>query len=105
MDDKTAPNANAFASTFYFYLRKMQPHEKIKRACKPTHGTVQGFGANLTRQCFDREKSPAGNKGFAIAGVPCFADTFVQVGSSVLRMKFSAKTPRHRKPPNRYQQL
>lgn len=41
------------------------------------------------------------NKGFAIAGVPCFADTFVQGGSSVLRMKFSAKTPRHRKPPKR----
>ncbi len=34
-------------------------------------------------------------------GVPCFADTFVQGGSSVLRMKFSAKTPRHRKPPKR----
>lgn len=42
------------------------------------------------------------NKGFAIAGVPCFADSFVQGGSSVLRMKFSAKTPRHRKPPKRY---
>ncbi|MBS1576636.1 MAG: hypothetical protein JST09_15140 [Bacteroidetes bacterium] len=42
-----------------------------------------------------------GNKGFAIAGVPGFADTFVHGGSSVLRMKFSAKTPRHRKPPNR----
>ena len=41
------------------------------------------------------------NKGFAIAGVPCFADTFVQGGSSVLRMKFSAKTPRHRKPQKR----
>jgi hypothetical protein len=41
------------------------------------------------------------NKGFAIAGVPCFADTFVQGGRSVLRMKFSAKTPRHRKPPKR----
>lgn len=44
----------------------------------------------------------AGNKGFAIAGVPCFADTFVQGGSSVLRMKFSANNPRHRKPPKRY---
>lgn len=42
---------------------------------------------------------PAANKGFAIAGVPCFADSFVQGGSSVLRMKFSAKTPRHRPPP------
>ena len=47
------------------------------------------------------ERKTAGNKGFAIAGVPCFADTFVQGGSSVLRMKFSAKTPRHRKPPKR----
>ena len=47
----------------------------------------------------------AANKGFAIAGVPCFADTFVQGGSSVLRTKFSAKTPRHRTPPKRYQQL
>ena len=44
------------------------------------------------------------NMGFAIAGVPCFADTFVQGGSSVLRMKFSANNPRHRKPPKRYRQ-
>jgi hypothetical protein len=44
----------------------------------------------------------AANKGFAIAGVPCFADTFVQGGSSVLRMKFSANKPRHRKPPKRW---
>ena len=42
----------------------------------------------------------AGNKGFAIAGVPCFADTFVQGGSSVHRIKSIAKTPRHRKPRN-----
>ncbi len=41
------------------------------------------------------------NKGFAIAGIQCFPDTFVQGGSSVLRIKFGAKTPRHRKPPNR----
>lgn len=47
------------------------------------------------------ENRTAANKGFAIAGVPCFADTFVQGGSLVLRMKFSAKTPRHRKPPKR----
>lgn len=37
--------------------------------------------------------------GFAIAGVRCFADTFMQGGSSVIRMKFSANNPRHRKPP------
>ena len=39
------------------------------------------------------------HKAFAIAGVACFADTFVQGGSLALRIKFSAKTPRHRKPP------
>lgn len=50
------------------------------------------------------ESITAANKGFAIAGVPFFADTFVQGGSSVLRMKFSAKNPRHRKPPKRYMQ-
>ncbi len=48
------------------------------------------------------ESRTAANKGYAIAGGPCFADTFVQGGSSVLRMKFSANKPRHRKPPKRY---
>ena len=51
-----------------------------------------------------KNRNTAGNKGYAIAGVPCFADTFVQGGSSVLRTNFSAKTPHHRKPPNRWQQ-
>lgn len=50
------------------------------------------------------DSMPAANMGFAIAGVPCFADTFVQGGSSVLRMKFSAKTPRLRQYPNRWRQ-
>jgi hypothetical protein len=51
-----------------------------------------------------KERRAAANNGFAIAGVPCFADTLVQGGSSVLRMKFSANNPRHRKPPKRYLQ-
>ena len=50
------------------------------------------------------ERKTTANKAFAIAGVPCFADTFVQGGSSVLRMKFSADNPRYRKPPKRYTQ-
>jgi hypothetical protein len=44
------------------------------------------------------DRRAAANKGFGIAGVPCFADTFVQGGSAVLRIKFSARTPRHRPP-------
>ena len=33
-------NANAFASTFYFFADTQGNAKKIKRACKPTHGTV-----------------------------------------------------------------
>ncbi len=43
-----------------------------------------------------KEEAHTANKGFAVAGGACFVDTFVQGGSSVLRVKFSAKTPRHR---------
>ncbi len=42
------------------------------------------------------------NKGFAIAGVLCFVETFVVGESVVLRMNGSAYSPRHRKPPKRY---
>ena len=65
---------------------------------------MQKLWGNLTLHSFVDREARTANKGFVIAGVPCFADTFVQGGSSVLRMKFSAKTPRHRKPPNRYRQ-
>ncbi|TDE53086.1 hypothetical protein E0H99_10435 [Flavobacterium sp. GT3P67] len=57
----------------------------------------------LSRNRPKRPKNMAtANKEVPIAGVPCFADTFVVGGSSVLRMKFSAKTPRHRTPPDRW---
>jgi hypothetical protein len=57
----------------------------------------------MTVATFNERGITAANKGFAIAGVPCFADIFVQGGSSVLRIKFSANKPRHRKPPKRWQ--
>ena len=47
------------------------------------------------------KKTAAANMAFAIAGIPCFADTFMQGGGSVLRTKFSAKTPRHRQSAKR----
>jgi hypothetical protein len=56
---------------------------------------------NMEPDFFGQTEARSANKEFAIARVPCFADTFVQGGSLVLRMKFSAKTPRHRKPPKR----
>ena len=69
-----------------------------KRVCLPNRTrTVQ------TRH--DRpltERRAATNSTFAIGGVSCSADSLVVAESFVLRMKFSAKTPRHRKPPNRW---
>jgi hypothetical protein len=62
---------------------------------------LTNMSANFGLDDFGRTEPHTANKGFAIAGVPCFADTFVQGGSSVLRMKFSANKPRHRKPPKR----
>jgi len=39
------------------------------------------------------ERTPAGNSTYPKGGVSCFADTFVQAESSVLRMKFCGKSP------------
>lgn len=41
------------------------------------------------------------NSTFAIGGVSCFADTFVVIESSVLRIKFCFENPAHRKSANR----
>ena len=38
-------------------------------------------------------KKPAHNSTYPKGGVSCSADTFVQAESSVLRMKFSGKSP------------
>ena len=44
---------------------------------------------------------PTYNSTFAIGGVSCSADTFVQGGSSVLRINISGGKPAHRKSANR----
>ena len=47
------------------------------------------------------EKRPH-NSTYPKGGVSCFADTFVQAESSVLRMKFSGKNPALRVAAKRY---
>jgi len=41
------------------------------------------------------DSKAAGNSTYPKGGVSCFADTFVQVESSVLRTNFSAKKSQH----------
>ena len=88
---------NAFASTFYFYLRTMQTHQKIKRACKPPHGGQ----CKLETTALRPKRATSANSTFAIGGVSCSADSFVVAESFVLRIKFSGKNPAHRKSANR----
>lgn len=49
--------------------------------------------ANMDGHRFRDGEARTANKGFAIVVAPCFAETFVQGGSSVLLMKFSANNP------------
>ena len=51
------------------------------------------------------ENSAATNSTYPKGGVSCSADTFVQAESSVLRMKFSGKSPALRVAANRYTPL
>ncbi len=55
------------------------------------------FLLNLNDNSLSADRKAADNKVFAIVGVQCFVDNYVQGGSSVFRTKFSAKTPRHLK--------
>ena len=48
------------------------------------------------------ENSAAHNSTYPKGGVSCSKDTFVQAESSVLRMKFSGKSPALRVAANRY---
>ena len=56
----------------------------------------------IERQILTKDRTPAGNSTYPKGGVSCFADTFVQAESSVLRMKFSGKSPALRVAANRY---
>jgi len=97
----SATNANAFASTFAFSPTQQPTQKKAKELASQRTGHRRQL-CKLHTTTLRTDRRATDNKGFAIAGVPFFADTFVVSGSSVLRMKFSAKNPRHRKPPKRY---
>jgi hypothetical protein len=56
----------------------------------------------LTQQWTKR--MPTANIGFALWGLTCFVQTFVQHSKSVLRMDSSAKNPPQRKAANRCRQ-
>ena len=65
--------------------------------------TVNGYNLLFSKFGLTRllsKRMATANKDFAIAGVPCFADTFVQSGSSVLRKKLVLIIPAIAPPRN-----
>jgi len=71
------------ASTFYFLHHTMRPHQKIKRACKPSHSTSQ-TNSNLTQQTFDEKKQRTANSTYKKLVVQWLNEALCFVSSSVL---------------------
>jgi hypothetical protein len=86
---------------FIFSLRKMPTQEKIKRACKPTHGDSAIVRCKLDMTALRTERRATDNSTFAIGGVSCSADSLVVAESFVLRINISGKNPAHRKSAKR----
>jgi hypothetical protein len=77
-------------------IRLLLKHDRTKSGNR--------FGQSVREHeqlCSERTAPHSVNKGFEIARVPCFADTFVQGVSAVLRMNFNAENPRLRKAAKR----
>jgi len=51
---------------------------------------------------FDNKKQRTANMGLAKGWLTCFAETFVEGSTFLLRMNFSAKNPALRQAQNRY---
>ena len=77
------------------------PTQKNKKELASQRKTQQ----TLSHQNNSGRRSTTGNSTYPKGGVSCFADTFVQAESSVLRMKFCGKDPALRVAANRWQQL
>jgi len=77
----------------------MQPHEKIKRAVKPTHHDRQTM-VLMTQYSDGRKEERTDNKGLAKVAVQwliehlCFVSSAVLVDSFVLRIRHLRQAPK-----------
>jgi hypothetical protein len=101
---QSSSNANAFASTFYFFSTHRATAEKNKKSLQANTPYIADISANLTRHSNGRTEARTDNSTLAIGGVPSPLDSFVVAESSVLRTNFCAEKPAHRQSANRYGQ-
>ncbi len=90
------------SQSYTFASRTSQRTDQSLQKSMPAqpHGHCKLDTADLRQ-----ERRAAHNKGFAIGGVSCSADSFVVAESSVRRMNICGKNPAHRKSANRWQQV
>jgi len=86
------------------HLYFLQPHRPTQKNPKEPPSQRTKTAVNMDRQT-TTERTPACNSTYPKGGVSCFADTFVQAESSVLRMKFCGKSPALRVAAKRYKQV
>jgi hypothetical protein len=96
--DTTPINANAFASTFYFFADTQPNAKKIKRACKPTHGGLCKLDTTELRP----KNSPAGNSTYKKLAVQWLNEALCFVSSSVLADSFVLRNRQLLVAANRY---
>ena len=97
----TAMNANAFASTFYFFSMHKPNAEKNKESLQANAPFSADICASSKRHSCGRTEARTDNSTYPKGGVSCSKNTFVQAESSVLRMKFCGKSPALRVAANR----
>lgn len=56
----------------------------------------------MNRRLINKQEGRTANSGFALWGLTCFVETFVQGSTFLLRINISAKNPPQRKAANRY---
>jgi hypothetical protein len=70
---QSSSNANAFASTFYFFSTHRATAEKNKKSLQANAPDNADSCAYLTRQNYDQTKARTGNTGLAKVAVQCSA--------------------------------
>lgn len=75
----TSTNANAFASTFYFFSTHKDNAEKNKKSLQATAPDSADISGKLTRQTDGRKEERTDNKGFKEIGGSEVNQTFVHL--------------------------
>jgi len=88
----TAMNANAFASTFYFFSMHKPNAEKNKKSLQANAPFSADICASSTRHSCGRTEARTDNSTYPKGGFSCSNDSFVDDGSLVFQIRICGKS-------------